>query len=88
MVPGLQKCNDSFLGSLSLINILSRPMPKKREWVRMESQFGRYFHQNMLCLLWIETYCQVFDDREGKLYDYIIKTLLSANPFHRCVLDQ
>ena len=71
----------SFLGVLAILNLTSRPIPAAREWLRMESQVGRYSHHNLLSLSWAETALQYFQDNNLELVEYVISDLLRADPF-------
>ena len=69
------------LGIISIINLVSRPIPSAREWLRMESQVGRYCHHNLLCLSWAEIAFQYFQDTQMGLYHYVINDVLGKDPF-------
>ena len=71
----------AILGSLSILNLVSRPIPSIREWLRMEGQTGRYFQHNLLSVAWAELALQYFQDTEFDLFHYIISDLLKSDPF-------
>ena len=63
------------------MNLISRPIPAARDWLRMESQVGRYSHHNLLAVSWAETALQYFQDENLGLFDYVTTDLLGQDPF-------
>ena len=70
-----------YLGGVSILNLVSRPIPSAKDWIRMESETGRFSHHNLLSLSWAEVSHQVFQDREMELFHFITGELLSKEIF-------
>ena len=60
---------------------MSRPIPSAREWLRMESETGRYCQHNLLCVAWAETALAYFRDKDLDLFHYITLEVLSRDLF-------
>ena len=70
---------------MSILNLVARPQPALREWVRMEGQLGRYFHHNLLCVGWIDIAARFLQEDENLMQRFVEDELLSA-PIHTTVL--
>ena len=60
-----------------MINLLSRPMPGKREYLRGEAYLGRYVQSNLFALCWVERMLQVENDQNNRIYDWIKRKFFS-----------
>ena len=56
---------------LGMISLYSRNMPSAECWMRMEAEVGRYHHQNLFQLCWIERLLAMEDDVEMKVLEKI-----------------
>ena len=74
-----------FSGILSILNLIARPMPAVREWLRMEGQVGRYFHHNLLCVGWIDVASRFLQDDSNAMQQFIEDEILTA-PIHTLAL--
>ena len=73
-------CNYT-IGALSVLNLVSRPIPAAKDWLRMESAVGRYFHHNLLSLSWAEVAHQYFQDTDLDLFNHVIQKVLHKDLF-------
>ena len=64
-----------------MLNLVSRPIPGAKEWMKMETQVGRYCQHNLLSVAWAEIALRYFEDFEMDLLDHVIGELLAKDPF-------
>ena len=58
---------------MGLINIISRPMPALREYVRNEAYLGRYVQANLIAICWAERMMQVEKDTTNRILDWVLR---------------
>lgn len=66
---------------LGIISLYSRPMPSPDCWMRMEMEVGRFNHQNLLVLSWVERLLTMEKDYKMSIYARIRKDILDKSPY-------
>ena len=78
----IQLLNYRYLGILTVIATMTRSIPAAEEWSRMEVEVGRFHHQNLLLLGWLEICLKIDDDVQMTLLERVVKSCLSRSPLH------
>ena len=64
---------------LGIIATYSRNIPNTELWVRMENEVGRYHHQNLQLLGWVERLLKLEDDTEMQVYGRVVNKYLNKS---------
>ena len=51
-----------------MVATITRAMPSKELWIQMEVECGRYHHQNLTLLSWVERVMKIENDTKLAMY--------------------
>ena len=66
--------------SLVIIATMTRTMPAADVWARMEIEAGRYHHNNLMLLSWLEVCLKLENDTTMDLFRRTTETFLNKSP--------
>ena len=64
-----------------MICTITRAMPSKDLWMQLEVECGRYHHQNLSLLSWVERTLKIENDTKMTMYKEVQQTILNQSPF-------
>ena len=66
---------------MGILITATRSTPAAREFLRFEGLMGRFVQLNLLPLSWCERMMQVEYDEENRIYEWLLKEILTKNPY-------
>ena len=64
---------------LGIISTYSRNLPDPELWVQMETEVGRFHHQNLLLLGWVERLLKHENDVEMKVLNRVVNSYVAKS---------